>query len=240
MKCAIIGKGRMGSLIRETLEQKGHEVLAMADVTNKEDVLDQLDAIEMVLDFSHPDNLNWLLPALCEKEIPLVEGTTGLSEEQKKAMEMASAAMPLFFSANYSLGIAVLKRLAAQAADILRDAWDIEITEKHHNQKADAPSGTALALLEAVDPDQSFDVVNGRSGRPGPRGHEIGMHALRGGTLPGFHEVEFFGKDETLSLNHNAYSRQIFVTGAVEAAEFLNNQKPGLYDMEDLIAARMQ
>lgn len=239
MKCAIIGKGRMGSMIKADLESRGHEVIAMADVTNKEDVLDHLDEIEMVLDFSHPDNLNWLLARLCEKRIPLVEGTTGLAENQKEAMKTAALLMPVFYSANYSLGIAVLKRLAAQAAEVLRDTWDIEITEKHHNQKADAPSGTALALLEAVDPEKNFETVYGREGRPGPRGHEIGMHAVRGGTMPGMHEVEFFGKDETLSLSHNAYSRQIFVTGASEAAEFLKNQPAGLYDMEDLIASRV-
>ena len=239
MKCAIIGKGRMGSMIKADLESRGHEVIAMADVTNKEDVLDHLDEIEMVLDFSHPDNLNWLLARLCEKRIPLVEGTTGLAENQKEAMKTAALLMPVFYSANYSLGIAVLKRLAAQAAEVLRDTWDIEITEKHHNQKADAPSGTALALLAAVDPEKNFETVYGREGRPGPRGHEIGMHAVRGGTMPGMHEVEFFGKDETLSLSHNAYSRQIFVTGAIEAAEFLKNQPAGLYDMEDLIASRV-
>lgn len=239
MKCAIIGKGRMGSMIKADLESRGHEVIAMADVTNKEDVLDHLDEIEMVLDFSHPDNLNWLLARLCEKRIPLVEGTTGLAENQKEAMKTAALLMPVFYSANYSLGIAVLKRLAAQAAEVLRDTWDIEITEKHHNQKADAPSGTALALLEAVDPEKNFETVYGREGRPGPRGHEIGMHAVRGGTMTGMHEVEFFGKDETLSLSHNAYSRQIFVTGAIEAAEFLKNQPAGLYDMEDLIASRV-
>lgn len=239
MKCAIIGKGRMGSMIKADLESRGHEVIAMADVTNKEDVLDHLDEIEMVLDFSHPDNLNWLLARLCEKRIPLVEGTTGLAENQKEAMKTAALLMPVFYSANYSLGIAVLKRLAAQAAEVLRDTWDIEITEKHHNQKADAPSGTALALLEAVDPEKNFETVYGREGRPGPRGHEIGMHAVRGGTMPGMHEVEFFGKDETLSLSHNAYSRQIFITGAIEAAEFLKNQPAGLYDMEDLIASRV-
>lgn len=239
MNCAIIGKGRMGSLIKADLESRGHTVIAMADVTNKEDVLDHLDEIDMVLDFSHPDNLNWLLAKLCEKRIPLVEGTTGLADNQKEAMETAAVLMPVFYSANYSLGIAVLRRLAAQAADILRDSWDIEITEKHHNQKADAPSGTALALLESVDPGKSFEVVYGREGRPGPRGHEIGMHALRGGTMPGMHEVEFFGKDETLSLSHNAYSRQIFVTGAIEAAEFLKDQPAGMYNMEDLIASRL-
>lgn len=239
MNCAIIGKGRMGSLIKADLESRGHTVIAMADVTNKEDVLDHLDEIDMVLDFSHPDNLNWLLAKLCEKRIPLVEGTTGLADNQKEAMETAAVLMPVFYSANYSLGIAVLRRLAAQAADILRDSWDIEITEKHHNQKADAPSGTALALLESVDPGKSFEVVYGREGRPGPRGHEIGMNALRGGTMPGMHEVEFFGKDETLSLSHNAYSRQIFVTGAIEAAEFLKDQPAGMYNMEDLIASRL-
>lgn len=239
MKCAVIGKGKMGTLIKADLESRGHQIIAMADVTNKEDVLDHLDEIDMVLDFSHPDNLNWLLAKLCEKRIPLVEGTTGLAENQKEAMSTAALLMPIFYSANYSLGIAILKKLAAQAADILRNSWDIEITEKHHNQKADAPSGTALALLEAVDPNKSFETVYGREGRPGARGHEIGMHAVRGGTMPGMHEVEFFGKDETLSLSHNAYSRQIFVTGAIEAAEFLKNQPAGMYSMEDLIASRM-
>lgn len=111
----------------------------------------------------------------------------------------------------------------------------MELVETHHNQKIDAPSGTALALVEAIDPDDEFEKVYGRSGRTGKRQKEIGIHALRGGTVPGRHEICFFGPDEELTLSHNANSRQIFVNGAIKAAEFLNDQPNGFYDMNDLI-----
>lgn len=237
MKAAVIGKGRMGSLIAQTLENNGHEVTVMTDALSGDSPESVLQA-DIILDFSHRDNLDWYLPVARKAGIPLVLGTTALEDRQLKDIEEAASDMPLFFAANYSLGIAVLSRLVREAAMLLQD-WDIEITEKHHNQKADAPSGTALALLKAANPDEKHPVIYGRNPQSEPRKNEIAVHAIRGGTLPGYHEVEFFGNDESISLSHNAQSRQIFVDGAVRAAEFLAGKPNGLYDMNSLLEEKI-
>ena len=132
--------------------------------------------------------------------------------------------------------MAVRKRAVATAAPALVDAFDVEITEAHHNQKADAPSGTAKMLLNAVDPEGNYDHVFGREGITGARGHEIGVHALRGGTVAGEHSVFFFGPDETLEFRHSAASRRIFAVGAMRAARFVIGQPNGLYSMDDVLA----
>lgn len=235
MKVAVVGKGRMGQLIAQTAQEHGHEVVAMADIFNKEEVMPDFVTADVVLDFSHPDNLSWILEAIDQKNIALVEGTTNFTPKQLESLKEASKTNPIFFSANYSLGIAVLKRLCAIAAQALNEGWDMEIIEKHHNKKADAPSGTALALLEAIDPNNEYKRVFGRSGTTGPRQKEIGIHAVRGGSVPGDHEVLFLSQDESLSLAHHANSRQIFVNGAIQAAEFMNDKPAGLYDMTDLV-----
>lgn len=235
MKLAIIGKGRMGSLIAKTAENKGHEVLAMADIFNQEDFMKVIDDIDAVLDFSHPDNLAWVLQAIDGKDIDLIEGTTNFTPEQIEQIHEAANTNPVFFSSNYSLGIAILNRLAAQASEALKEIWDMEIVETHHNQKADAPSGTALTLLSTIDPQNEFEHVFGRYGTTGARKKEIGVHAVRGGSVPGDHEVLFLGPDETLTLKHSANSRQIFVNGAIQAAEFMQNKPAGFYSMTDLL-----
>lgn len=235
MNIVIIGKGKMGALLAETAQANGHAVLGNADAFDQAPLLDNLDQTDLVLDFSHPDNLSWVMDAIANKPIALVEGTTGFSDDQKAQLKILAAANPVFFSANYSLGIAVLTKLTALAARVLKEDWDMELVETHHNQKIDAPSGTALAMVEAMDPENEFKKVYGRSGRTGKREKEIGIHALRGGTVPGRHEAHFFGPDEEITLSHNANSRQIFVNGAIKAAEFLNDQPAGFYDMNDLI-----
>ena len=165
----------------------------------------------------------------------MVSGTTGLSEAQLAELRALGETNRVIWAANYSLGVAVLRRATALAAEALA-GWDVEIAETHHNQKVDAPSGTAKALLAAVDPTGERPVVNGRSGIVGARvPGEIGMHALRGGTVAGTHEVHFFGTDEELCLTHRAASRQIFVTGAVAAARRLLERPAGFYDFDELM-----
>lgn len=234
MNISIIGTGRMGQLIRDMALEQGHQVLAMGDVLQPEAVQEAIARTDLLIDFSHPDNLDWVLSL---GPVPLVEGTTGFEESHLEKLKLAAQDRPVFFSSNYSVGIALLKKLAAEAAAAL-PGFDIEIIEKHHNQKADAPSGTALTLLEAVDPDNDYDHVFGRSGRPGPRKKEIGVHAVRGGTLPGNHEVLFLGPDEVVTLSHDAYSRKIFVSGALQAAGWLANKTPGLYSMDDMLEVK--
>ena len=179
MNIVIIGQGKMGQKLQDTLS-RNHTVLALTDKLNPQGLLENIDRTDLIVDFSHPDNCTWVLETLKEngKQIPYLIGTTSLSPQDMENLREYAKTAPVFFDSNYSLGLALLKKLAAKAASVLND-FDIEIIEKHHNQKQDAPSGTALSLLEAVNPDH-HDVVYGRKGWTGPRGNEIGMHSVRG------------------------------------------------------------
>ena len=197
--------------------------------------IDEIAGIDAAIDFSYPGNLEALLGSAVKRKLPLVIGTTGLSAEQGEMIRAASAQIPIVWANNFSTGVTVLLRLCRMAAEALKEDFDIEIAETHHNQKADAPSGTAKALLAAVDPDGAYAVKDGRCGITGKRGREIGMHALRGGTVAGEHSVHFFGQMEEIELRHRADSREIFARGALRAAKFAVQAKPGLYDMEDVL-----
>lgn len=233
MKLAIIGNGRMGKMIEnvcgEDFEVAGF--VGPGDHTHPDEIADA----QVMIDFSYPGNLEAVLSSAVRQKLPLVIGTTGLSAEQGDAIRAASDMIPIVWANNFSTGVTVLVRLARMAAEALGEDFDIEITETHHNQKEDAPSGTAKMLLSAVDPHGEYAVVNGREGRPGKRGREIGMHALRGGTVAGEHSVHFFGHMEEIELRHRADSREIFARGALRAAKFAAGAKPGLYDMEDVL-----
>jgi len=164
-----------------------------------------------------------------------MSGTTGFSDEEVARIRALGTRVPVVWSANYSLGVAVLRRLAAEAAKAL-PGFDVEIVETHHNQKVDAPSGTAKLLLAAVDPSGEARVTYGREGMVGVRPeHEIGMHSLRGGSVSGTHELHFFGTDEELCLTHRATSRQIFVSGAIAAARRLLMRPAGYYSFDELM-----
>ena len=233
MKVLVIGQGRMGSLIKITSENHGHEVIGMVDITNNESILDK--ECDVVIDFSHRDNVAWVCDYCKDKQAALVMGTTGLQSEQMDKIKALSHTNPVFFSANYSYGVAVLRKALQMLTPMLENDFDMEMVEKHHNQKADAPSGTALMLLNAMDPDNSYNHVFGREGMIGKRGHEIGVSALRGGTVAGEHTIYYFGQDESITISHSATSRQIFVNGAIKAAEYLVKQNPGYYTMDDLL-----
>ena len=164
--------------------------------------------------------------------------TTGYNEEQVTHIEKASNHIPIFFSANMALGVSLLKELAVKAACVLGMQYNIEIIEKHHNQKVDAPSGTALMLANAVSQAVPYDakyMYDRHSTRQKRTPEEIGIHSIRGGTIVGEHEVMFAGKDEVISLTHIAYSKSIFANGAVRAAIFMQDKCAGLYEMSDLV-----
>jgi 4-hydroxy-tetrahydrodipicolinate reductase len=193
---------------------------------------------DVVIDFS-----NWkpganVLDYATKYRVPVVIASTGLTDEQLHQIAEASKVVPIFRSGNMSLGIALLRALAKKAAGVLGDAFDVEIVEAHHNRKLDAPSGTALMLLDAVKsayPDER-EAVFGRHGRDCKRQHqEIGMHSLRGGTVTGEHEVCFFGTGERIRISHSAENRGVFAAGALRAAAFLMNQQPGMYSMDDVV-----
>lgn len=196
---------------------------------------------DVIIDFSNAKAVDDLLVYSVDKKIPVVLCTTGLSEEQMEQVKAASGQVAVLKSANMSLGINLLMQLLAQAATILAPAgFDMEIVEKHHNQKVDAPSGTALMLADAVNEAAGggYEYVYDRSGRREKRPEkEIGISAVRGGTIVGDHDVIFAGTDEVITISHRAYSRNVFAKGAVEAAKFLAGKEAGLYDMGSVIDA---
>lgn len=200
------------------------------------------EPVDVIIDFSHPSMLDPILDYASANQIPAVICTTGLSTDQLSRIEFESKKIPLFFSANMSLGVNLLIDLVCRAAKILENNFDIEIIEKHHNQKIDAPSGTALAIANALSDTLSYPteyVYDRHSVRKKRGSHEIGIHAVRGGTIVGEHDVLFAGTDEVIEIKHSAASKEVFAVGAVRAALFLTQQSaPGLFAMKDLIEAQ--
>ncbi|MBR6028572.1 MAG: 4-hydroxy-tetrahydrodipicolinate reductase [Clostridia bacterium] len=197
----------------------------------------------VVVDFSHPGTLEGLLTWARAHRVPAVLATTGYSEAQKALIAESAKELPLFASGNFSLGIALLRRLAREAAQVLGEDFDVEIVEAHHRRKVDAPSGTALMLYDAVSSaySEGREAVYSRADRRQPRPrNEIGIHSVRGGTVTGEHEVCFLGPQERLTLSHSAENRSLFATGALKAASFLLCRAPGLYDMDDLVSTALR
>lgn len=194
---------------------------------------------DVIVDFASAKAVESLLEYSAAHRIPVVLCTTGLTEEQLKKVEEASRHTAILRSANMSLGVNVLLKLVKEAAQALAGAgFDIEVLEKHHNQKVDAPSGTALALADSINEamDNSYHYVLDRSQRREKRDkHEIGIQSIRGGSIVGEHDVIFAGKDEVITFNHTAYSKAIFAKGALQAAKYLAGREPGYYTMADVI-----
>ena len=235
LRIGLIGNGKMGRMIDSICAQDAHFEVAGFVGPGACQALGELTDLDVALDFSYPGNVTMMLEDALRRNLPLVIGTTGLSAQQEDQIRAASAQLPIVRALNFSTGMAVMRRLARMASDALRGDFDIEIVETHHNQKEDAPSGSAVALLRSVDPNGEFTVVCGREGRPGKRGREIGVHSLRGGTVAGEHSVRFFGPMEEIELRHRADSREIFARGALRAAQFAAAAKPGLYTIDDVI-----
>ncbi len=232
MKILLIGHGRMGRMIEQTALAAGDSLGGVIDIGNLSDLETIGRVADVAIDFS-------ALPAVARyvraTGTPLLSGVTGLSEAELAVFDDLGCFAPVIHSANYSLGVAVFRRALEEVAGTLED-FDIEIVETHHNQKADAPSGTAKLLLDAVDPGHKRKPVYGRHGITGPREKkEIGMHSLRGGTEAGTHTVSFFGPDEVFEITHRASSRQIFVNGALHAARKLYLLPRGRYELQDIL-----
>ena len=240
--------GKMGRMITEI--EKGEENAAIAagvdsytGVPNDYPVFDSVEKcdvdVDVVIDFSTAKAIDALLDYCVEKKLPVVLCTTGLSEEQLERVAEASKKIAILKSANMSLGINLLLKLLKDAAKVLAPAgYDIEIVERHHNQKLDAPSGTALALADSVNEalDNEYHYVYDRSQVRQKRDKkEIGISAVRGGTIVGNHEVIFAGTDEVIEFTHTAYSRSVFAKGAVEAGKYLAGKEAGMYDMGDVV-----
>ncbi len=238
--------GRMGRMIAELSKQSGDvTVAAGVDITPFEadfpvfTDLSECDVpADVLVDFTRADGIEASADYACRKGMALLIGTTGLSDTQRELLRKASEMIPVFLASNLSMGVALMARLCRDAASFLGDGYDAEITETHHNQKLDAPSGTALTLAEAVRSGFGTEApyVYGRQGRAPRHPGEIGIHALRGGTVAGIHEVHFFGHDETVTLTHEAQSRGVFAAGALRVASFLAGKPAGWYSMSDVVS----
>ncbi len=240
--------GKMGQVItRLVAEDETAQIVAGFDINDSvanaypvfTNPMDFTGEADVVIDFSHPSSLTGILNFCKARKLPVIICTTGLTPEQKEEFTAASAEIPVFFSANMSLGINLLIDLAKKAAKLLEGSFDIEIVERHHNQKIDAPSGTALAIAEAIDESLSYPaefVFDRHAVRKKRKATEIGISAVRGGTIVGDHEIIFAGNDEVIELNHHAASKEVFAVGAIKAAKFMTGKSAGMYAMNDLIA----
>lgn len=235
MNVAILGAGAMGNVLSVAVnETEGANLAGIVEPRNGETLAGLEGPVDVVIDFSNPANLDMLIDYCSTNNCPAVIATTGFTEEQKALIAGLSRRVPVVFAANFSLGITVMRRVLAEIAPILEGSFDMEVIEKHHNKKLDSPSGTAKMLVAALNPDHVYEEVNGREGNR-KRGKEIGIHAVRGGTIAGEHEVIFAGEDEILEIKHTAGSKKIFAAGAVTAARFTQTAEPGLYDMENVL-----
>ncbi|MDR3294119.1 MAG: 4-hydroxy-tetrahydrodipicolinate reductase [Clostridiales bacterium] len=249
IKILIIGiSGKMGRMIYSQLQNNDKsEVVAGVDryavtldfkVPVFADIKDCAVAADVIIDFSRPESLSDILPYAIKNKLPLVLATTGHTPDQSEEIKRASTEIPIFMSSNMSLGINLLIALAKQAAGFLGNNFDIEIIEQHHNQKADSPSGTALSIARAINDvfSDNKEFIYGRCGNASKRRpSEIGIHAVRGGTIVGKHDVLFIGNDEVITVTHEASSRQVFAAGAIRAAEYIIGKKPKMYNMDDLL-----
>lgn len=242
IKVAVLGaSGTMGRILIETIEAT-EDFAYVAGVPSDPDMpggFAELMAIDVpcdvLVDFSHHSLLESLLDFGLSRSLPLVIATTGYSEEQEQLILEASRYIPIFRAKNFSLGVNLLVKLVQEAQHLLKD-FDIEIIEKHHNKKLDAPSGTAFLLADSLNGNQDHPYRHGRFGKSAKRETgEIGIHSVRGGTIVGEHSVIFAGVDEILELKHAAHSKKVFAEGALKAAGFLVKKSPGLYTMNDLI-----
>lgn len=236
MRIVLVGHGRMGRLIEQTALAAGDEIAAVVDIDNIGDLEKLGKVADVVIDFSNPAALPAVAAYVRRTGTALLSGTTGCTAADMAVFTQLGQYAPVMHSANYSVGVAVFRRVLEQISDVLKPDFDIEIVETHHNQKVDAPSGTAKLLLEAIDPDHAYTPVYGRQGNCGKRSpKEIGIHALRGGTEAGTHTVSFFGVDEVFEITHRASSRQIFVNGALHMARKLWRMPKGRYDLQDIL-----
>ena len=234
MNIFLSGYGKMGHMIQELAVAKGWNIVGHADIDCPENY-ETAPKADVCIDFSGVGAQKALAAYIRRTKTPLLSGTTGLTEPDFDVLRDLSKEVPVIWTANYSTGVAVLKKLLREYAPVLGD-WDKEIVELHHNQKLDAPSGTAKQLLHAIDPEGTALVVHGREGMCGKRKeNEIGVFSLRGGTVAGEHTVCFFGEDECLEFTHKAQSRRVFAAGAVRAAEALADKPAGFYTLEELI-----
>jgi 4-hydroxy-tetrahydrodipicolinate reductase len=242
VRVLLVGaKGRMGQAITAAAETA--DVVIVAKLDQGDDLMKEIGACDVLVDFSHPSAADAICRACLEAGKPLVVGTTGHSNKERALLEETSKLLPIVFSPNFSVGVNGLFWLTRKAAEMLGQDFDLEIVEMHHRLKKDAPSGTAKKLAEILCEVRSLDypknVAHGREGLIGERpAGEIGVHSIRGGDVVGDHTVTFAGRGERLELTHKASSRETFAAGALRATRWIVGRPAGLYSMEDVLELR--
>lgn len=233
MKICLSGYGTMGHVVHECFE--GDDTLAGIFDKDYETSFENID-MDVIIDFSHHSNISKIYQFVKKTHKPVVLATTGYTPEEMILIEDLANYAPVLFSSNYSLGVILMNRIIREISPILRESFDVEVIEKHHNKKIDAPSGTAKMLIKSIEGDDEIPCVYGRSGMQKREPlKEIGVHSVRGGTIVGEHEVIYAGLDEVISIKHEAFSKKIFAKGALQGAHFLINKENGLYNMEDVL-----
>jgi 4-hydroxy-tetrahydrodipicolinate reductase len=234
------GKGRMGQAVAAAAKDLGVEIAGSVDIGD--DVAGGVAQCDVVIDFSAHSATRSLLESAVAQRRPVVLGTTGHSAEEKKALLALAANVPCVWAGNFSVGVNLLFALTRRAASVLGSDYDAEVVEMHHRFKKDAPSGTAARLLEIILEERKLDATALRHGREGITGErqptEVGIHALRGGDVVGDHTVIFAALGERVELTHKAADRGIFARGALRAAQWIVTQKPGVYDMQDVLGLK--
>ena len=248
IKAILVGSGgKMGAYVHKAaIDDGGIEIVAGVDKVNTGQTFpvfskfsDITAEADVIIDFSNPVLLDDMLSFAISKQIPVVIATTGYSEAQIEKIKATAEKIPVFFTFNMSIGVNLICSLAKKAANILGEGFDIEIIEKHHNQKIDAPSGTAIMLANAVNSEFEGSKVfeyDRHSKRQKRSKNEIGIHSVRGGTIVGEHDVIFAGHDEVITISHAAHSKEVFAVGAVRAAKFISGKTPALYDMNSIMS----
>ena len=239
MNIVIVGYGAMGErLVHRIGNIEGVSLVGVIDNQKNFGLssFDELQTIpDVIIDFSHPSNLKSMIDYAVTNKVALMIATTGLSSQENMEIKAASKLIPIVQTANTSLGVNIVLEVLQRITPALEE-FDIEVIEKHHNQKIDAPSGTAKMLVSEIQSSSSKrEVVHGREGLSKRTKNEIGVHAVRGGTIAGEHTVIYAGEDEIIEIKHTALSKEVFVTGALKAAMFLNGATPGLYSMKDVL-----
>ena len=237
--------GKMGQAVFDCVKERDDAIIVCGvDIAESNKpfpvyscFVDVKEEIDVIIDFSNPLVLDDMLSFAVNRQKPVIICTTGFSEKQVEIIHRTSEQIPVFFSGNMSLGINVLIELSKKAAAVFGSGFDVEIVEKHHNLKLDAPSGTAMMIADAISKERrSTEYVYDRHAyRKRREKKEIGIHSVRGGTIVGEHEVIFAGHDEVVSIRHQAQSKGVFASGAVNAAVFIKDKPAGLYDMGDLL-----
>lgn len=235
MNVALVGYGAMGQIVHKNINPND-TVVGIVSLDKLSSLSEIKEKIDVIIDFSNPANLDMICEYVEKNHTPIVIATTGYTKEQVEKIHNLAKVAPVLYSGNFSLGVILLNRVVREVTPILKDKFDIEVIEKHHNKKIDAPSGTAKMLVRSIEEAGDFKEVYGREGSSKREPlKEIGIHAVRGGTIVGEHSVIFAGLDEVLEFKHEAHSKSIFAVGAVQGASWIVNKPNGLYNMEDVL-----